>query len=77
MSNFLYFYFSKAGQYLGCPDLWLRHGNSCWQFVKNKMLTAHEAKLACQKSGGYLAAVNSADKQAFVSGYLPRREFHV
>jgi hypothetical protein len=38
------------------------------------MISATAARSECQKSGGYLATVNSQDEQNFLSANIPKRE---
>lgn len=69
------FYFS-AGQFLGCPSFWKKHGTSCWLFVQ-KMVPADVARKTCQQYGGYLATVNSQDEQNFMNANIPKRLFFI
>ncbi|XP_063422181.1 macrophage mannose receptor 1-like [Mytilus trossulus] len=60
-----------AGQFLGCPSFWKKHGTSCWLFVQ-KMVPADVARKTCQQYGGYLATVNSQDEQNFMNANIPK-----
>ncbi|XP_048240318.1 perlucin-like [Haliotis rufescens] len=52
-----------------CPDAWIRYGNSCYMFVGTTE-TWVEASQQCLMRGSALAAIETAEENAFITGYL-------
>lgn len=52
-----------------CPAGWVPGGLSCYKFV-SKPLTWTEANGMCRELEGQLAVLDTAEKNAFITGYL-------
>ncbi|XP_046560573.1 uncharacterized protein LOC124269595 [Haliotis rubra] len=52
-----------------CPNAWIRYGNSCYMFIGTKE-TWMEASQQCVVRGAHLATIETADENAFITGYL-------
>ncbi|XP_046362301.2 galactose-specific lectin nattectin-like, partial [Haliotis rufescens] len=52
-----------------CPDAWIRYGNSCYMFIGTPE-TWMEASQQCVSMGAALAAIETVEENAFITGYL-------
>ena len=51
---------------LGCPQDWVRHGNSCYHVIDTPTANWSDARTTCQNQGGDLAIIRSQDENNFI-----------
>lgn len=54
---------------LNCPNGWEEFNNSCWKVFKREA-NWFQAKLNCEKNGGYLAEIIDSEKNDIIIKYL-------
>ncbi|XP_046560182.1 A disintegrin and metalloproteinase with thrombospondin motifs adt-1-like isoform X2 [Haliotis rubra] len=59
------------GGYLMCPDDWVAHGGSCYNFITS-LKTWSEAMTSCQASGASLVNIETSTENEFLKKYLLR-----
>ncbi|XP_071114201.1 perlucin-like protein [Haliotis cracherodii] len=71
MLVFIFLLLLQTGDIEGncCPDAWIRYGNSCYMFIGSTE-TWLEASQQCVARGAVLAAIETAEENAFIQGYL-------
>ncbi|XP_062292068.1 C-type lectin domain family 4 member M-like [Scomber scombrus] len=55
-----------------CPTGWHRFGNSCYFISSRERSTWSGSETRCQKKGGHLAIIHTAEEQTFIWDLLPR-----
>ncbi|XP_062604171.1 perlucin-like protein [Saccostrea cucullata] len=54
---------------IGCDHGWLYHAHHCY-FLSHRQTSWHDAKLQCESNGAFLADINSAEENTWITGKL-------
>ncbi|GAB1609323.1 contactin-like [Argonauta hians] len=59
-----------ADKIFDCPETWVQHGRSCYQFQFFQKATFQESEMACQVYGAQLVSINNREEHEFVMKWL-------
>merc|ERR1711899_387333 len=49
-----------------CPDGWVDSNTGCFKLLRTEVVNRHEALVACEAIGGYLAEPKSSEQASFL-----------
>ncbi|XP_052830052.1 contactin isoform X1 [Octopus bimaculoides] len=59
-----------ADKIFDCPDSWVSHGRSCYQFNFFQKMFFEDAEMTCQADGAQLVSINGREEHQFVMNWL-------